>query len=307
MTVAPKEQGYYPYGSGDDALLDRIWVEPQTINPEHILEATNYTVKIWNAYQDTAYNWTGQVVTGSTGTTFTHAALPIALATGEDNTYTLTLDEAGPIVQSTTYTLGFSDASWHEINISSTRALLLVLEPDWKGGLEIHQEYETAAYSTECFVEQRRPQREIASSKQVLRFGAENAQAQKLLSKVLYGKDKIFAVPIYPEILHPSVVTQGSATVTLVTSPTYHWYLRRRATYVLIVDWAAEQIEVKRINSIDYLTPGITFTTAVAGLFDADALLYPVMLCEIESYHDTHHTDRADESEVTFRELLGVS
>jgi hypothetical protein len=187
------------------------------------------------------------------------------------------------------------------------RALIIILEPNWESGLEVHQEYETATFISECYVEQRRPHRAFASCKEVLRFGAQNAQAQKFLTKTIYGKDKIFAVPIYPEILHPVAVTQTETTVELVTDPTYHWYLRRRATYVLIVDWAAEQTEVKKISSIDYVTPAITFTTAIAGSFGAAALLYPVMLCEIEAFSDTHNTDRVDEPEIAFRELVGVS
>ena len=262
---------------GDDNLFERVWFTPLLIEAGLISEQTEHTISVWNAFQDEIKIITNIDEDDPEGTTVSPKAVPYYLPRTWFKDFTVTVLKDGPATQYTIY--GFTiGGSVYNCVISGKRLVAMVIEPNWAEGVTLEFAFSTSMTKNRFFKEQRRPLLEDSNRTLTYSGYIEGLEGQKAKADLIYGHDKVFAIPCVTEPLIPSGVITGETTLTFSTDFTYYWNLRNRCELLLILDYANRITEVKGISAIN--TPSeIVLERAVVETFaPATTAAYPVIL-----------------------------
>jgi hypothetical protein len=299
-----KHNAILAYSYGAELIFDRIWIDPQVINPVFVSEDVIYEIETWNAWITRSVDWTAEAITGDTdGVLYDHAALTITIPAFDDVTYDLTLYGDGPAIQDTVYTETI-DGDDYEIDIDTMRVIGLEPEPNWGAHVKISYSFETVLALNDRLVEQRRPLRHELRRTLQFEFIEVGHAAHKVNHLLQYGHDKVFACPIYPELMVPATLTQGTTAIVTSTTTTKLWNLNNACTRVMIVDHINGQNEIKIISSI--AANQINTTSTIQGTFTvATSTVYPVFLGVLKRHKVTHHAADTQKIALTFEEYIG--
>ena len=290
---------------GDENYFDRIWVVPTEIDFGFLTEDSTDSFYVWNAWLSKPVTITSIDLTGTTTGISTDApSLPFSLATFGELTVEVAITAEGEPQQNSTYTLTI-DGEPYEVDITALRVLSMAPDPDWNYGIRISYAWATVMFENEYFVEQRRPKSPLSWRTVRVSYHMDQESAADFFNWMLYGKDKLFAIPIYNEKMIPTDLTVAGTTITTSGSNQYLWNLQNRATHVAILDHASLLAEVKEIDAITDTTH-IETTVAIQDTFDVSSTyVYPVVMGFVQSIRITPQSDTTDVVEVEYVEYVG--
>lgn len=301
LFTSTRRVGYLPFAAGRDLIFERVWVEPRIVDAGFITEELTYDITVWNAYQERSVEFTSVASVSPDGTTLTTPTLPHDIRQGDDLTLTLIIDVDGPPTQSTTYTL-VVDAVTFDVDVEGIRVVDLVPDPNWRGGLMLRYYFETAMYSSQRFVEQRRPLMDKPYRSAKANYLVSDEEAHRFFWVLAYGHDKVFGLPVYNEKMRCSSIPNGGTTITTTTATTSMYNLNNLSTHVAIVDHNAGTSEIKEVASV--AANSIVVSQAIAGTFDTNtSSVYPVIFVTIRSMQKQHATDDVETVAVEFAEF----
>lgn len=294
--------GSIPTSYGRDFLFERIWFSPTDVDAGFITEATAYDIVIWNAYQTKDVVMTSVTVSNPTGTSLSYPTVPFTIRATGELLMSMAITALGPALQDTYYRFQI-DGVIYSIYAYGIRAIGVWAAPEWGNGVNTAYAFQTVMFSTERFLEQRRPLMDRPMRTLSARYLLESMQAQRFFVSACYGHDKVFGVPIYNEMMGVQAISTLSPTVTLrSTTPTTNLYsLNTYATHCAIVDHANAMVEVKEISS--KATGSITFANNVTKTFNANTTaIYPIFFGMLRSVRFNSETDSIDSVDVDFTE-----
>ena len=296
--------GFIPFSYGTELIFNRIWIDPTLINPPFISEDIAYDVVTWNAWITRSVDWTAEVVSGNTdGVLYDIDPLTITIPAFDNVIYEMILYAEGPATQNTTYTETI-DGDDYDIEVRSIRVIGLDPEPNWAAGVTITYSFETVMFATERLREQRRPLRTRVRRGLAITFLTTDNAALKLRNLVIYGHDKAFACPIFPEKMDVSTCTQGTTAIVLTSSTTDKWNLNTQCQRVILVDHDAGANEIKTIDTI--AANEITTVADIQTAFTpATTLCYPVFIGTLKNVNEKHHSNNVTEIKLSFEEFYG--
>jgi hypothetical protein len=184
------------------------------------------------------------------------------------------------------------------------RILPIKPEPNWNDGITLKLFFETTMFSNERLREKRRPLVERTVKETDARYLTQGLNAQTFFEEITYGKDKIFAVPLYYEGLRVSACTQGQDAVTTLDATTDLKYYTGGSGYCVISDHQNLVSEIKQISTVT--TNQIDMVNNITKTMDPKySLIYPVFFGMIKNVRITNHTDALLSVELTFMEYTG--
>jgi len=151
--------------------------------------------------------------------------------------------------------------------IAGNSLIPLPYMPDWANTVEMSYIFKTAQFVSTYKAEQRKALYTLPRREQTFSYTLSQVEAQQLLYDLSYGKDKIFGVPIYNEIIVP---TAFSTILILHSSTASLWNLRNetlraRADYLFLLEPSSDTFETVSIYGTgDTVT---TFTIAPSETF----------------------------------------
>lgn len=303
LSISSNNHMFKSINYGDDFIFERIWVYPDSFDIGFITEDLDYEVKIWNAYKYKSVQTTEVLVTNQEGTFLDYPNLPDTIAQFGDTIYTLYIYRVGPPVQNTTYLLIIDNVEF-EITITGIRIIPWDLDANWDSNLQIIYEFITTIYSNEKLTEQRRSLSKESWINIRGSFDVSSSNARKIHNLIAYGKDKIFGVPVYSEKLTPTVLSEGSTSITVSEDFTYYYNLINNGEYVVIVDHINALAEIKLVSSIDTISSQINLHQPVFNDFNVKTTyIYPCVFCVIRAYSSNMQTNNFDEIKIDFREF----
>lgn len=260
--------------SADETLFGRVYVDPLEANPGFITENRDYTIVVWNASLTSVNVITAISGTDTEGTDLDYPTLPKDIPRGYDEVLTLTIELEGPPTQDTEYEIVAGGLTF-TLEVTGIRAVPLEADPDWQAGMSIEYAWVTAiASNLRYFKEQRRPLSILPWRNISAEFLLHGNAGRKFLHSLLYGKDKVFVVPIFTEQILCTAITTGTDSVSPTTDITKLYNLNNNCTHVLFLDAASGATEIKEISSIG--VGSITFATNISGTFDPNTTaIYP--------------------------------
>jgi hypothetical protein len=292
-----------PYSVGENFIFNRVWVEPMAIEHGFITEDSTDNITIWNAwlYRDVDFTQTDSIEAEGTALT-TIPTLPHTIQQNSHETLVLTTYRLGPPTQDTTWQFEV-DGAWHDVTVTGTRVVQCKPCPNWARGVDIRYDFQTVMFETERFVEQRRPMMDEPTRTLSASYLLRNDAGREFFHAVMYAHDKVFAVPIYNELLVCSNIPNGGTTITTTTATTNMYNLNNLCTYVAIADHAANETEVKEIDSIG--ANSIVVDSAIAGTFDVNtARVYPIVVGLVSRADITEETEEYSVVRVEYAEYL---
>lgn len=297
-----KEHAITTFSYAHDLLYNRIWVFPQTIAAGFITEEQIHEITIWNAYLERSVDWTAIGVINENGTTFDYPTFPFTLPPTGDTVRDLTIEASGPPLQDTTWQITV-DGLGFDVYTSGIRIVPLEPEPNWGRNIKMGYSFNTVMFNTERFFEQRRALQEISVRRASLNFVLKDYASARMFNRIAYGHDKIFGIPIYPEKLYPTAVTQGTNTVNVSNSTEFMWNLKNRAAFIVIVDHENHVIEIKEFTQVnDY---DIVLKTAIIESFDITrTVVYPCLFATVQSVKYGEPSSHVRTAAIEFKEYL---
>lgn len=208
------QTGTRSHAFSDDYYF-RIHVTPVKIDLGNVISQQVLAVEVWNAFFSDQ-NLASIDVTDPTGINLVGPIAPPTVFTSlESREYTLTVDEAGPPVIDTTYTLNFATES-PTLLVIGQRVVLLVGQVNWDDGVKDRYEWLTDVITSYDGTEQRiklrgEPRREVEVHLQA--FGVD---AVRRLESTMFGwQSRSFVIPYWPDFqVLGSVLAMGSTTIT---------------------------------------------------------------------------------------------
>lgn len=300
--IGPHNRAYLDYPL--EFLYERVWLLTTDIDAGFITETQDYNIVLWNAFQSTSKSITAIVATGATGTTLTYPTLPDIVTQTWTVTYPLQVLKLGPPTQETIYTFTFGGEDL-DLEITGIRVLPVEPDPQWDAGIKDVYEYQTSMFSNQRHTEQRRPLTDKPERKLIVKYLLDNNAAHRFSNYIMYGHDKLFAVPFYREKMVPSSI--ATTLITLSSDIQYLWNLNNFASYVFIADHLNEIYEIKEIDSIDTGAGTITLTRSVTETYTDlnNTFVYPAFLGIVASVSFDSETDNVETIDVEFREYFG--
>jgi len=288
--------------TGPEHIFNRIWFAPYLIDCDFIVENRTYEIKIWNAFEKTAISVTAIDKIDPEGTKLSHTNLPVTIAPGGEQIFTLTVHANGPAIQQTRY-LFTINAKVYETLITGLRVLPVLPEPDWGKNVTLNLFFETVIATGDRLQEQRRAllTRPARSVKVELLLTGEKAQTQK--NTFLFGTDKTFATPLYPELMTPKDKVTGSTALTMNEELSCFWNLNNACRFVIVVDHEEQKGEIKEIVRIEGNT--IILASPINGQYPKNrTYIYPAYIGKLKSVETRTLTDTVDRIAVVFDEYL---
>lgn len=300
---------YMTYNDNDDSeqtLFNRIYVTPDEIALEFITEYTEHEVVVWNAYSDRTATLTDISVVNQTGTGIEEVTLPKIIPKLYNEILTIIVYEDGPPTQDTDYLITV-DGTVYTVDVTGIRVVGFVEEPDFAKNIQMVYSFLTSiARHPRYLKEQRRPLQRYPFRDISLTINTSNLTFQKQYNLMHYGKDKVFAVPIYTERMQSLLITAGSYSLTISTDITYFYNLLNNVEYVIIVDHTTGVSEVKEISSL--VGNLLLFTSAISNTYNANGtVLYPCVFSYIKSARVVPETKGEGIIRVSFGEFKRTS
>jgi len=288
--------------AGDFLIYGRVWLTPTEIDAGFITEESETDIKIWNANIYSTVDITAVSSILPDGTDFSLTSVPITLGIDEEKVYTMTIEQSGPPVQETYYTITIGGIDY-EVYIHGTRVIAIDEEANWLRPPEMRYAFQTVIAVSPTFVEQRRALTHRMIRETLVRYTINSTPARRLSHTLMYGHDKVFGVPIYNEVrvLSAGVIT-GGLSLPIIGTTTDLWNLTNLCNHVLIADYGNDIIEIKEIDSVG--ASAITLERGLINNFPIGASVYPCFFASLKAIRLTSKTDDYDEMTAEFKEFL---
>jgi len=292
----------------DNLIYHRVWVAPLDIDASFIVEEQEHDVKIWNAQYGLTASISDVAIVLEDGTDFElqDSDTPITLGLDAEQVYVMTVEQTGPPIQETYYTITI-DSIEYEIYVHGLRVIPVDAEPEWGQPPSMRYSFQTSISTSPTFDEQRRSLINKALREALVTFVIQNNLLYRFKNTVQYGHDKIFGVPIYTEVsVLDSDVSVGGLTLSLSSSCDYHWNLNNLATHLIVVNYEDDVIEIKEIDSV--ASTQITLSRGLINDYNTGSLVYPCFFGTLKAISLGSNTDNTDNLKIEFKEyVLGSS
>ena len=297
-----RKASLFNLGDADETLFGRVYVSPLAIDAEFITEYVEYDVVVWNAYFTKSVDITSILVQNQAGTNMVYPTLPKTIPLSYNEVLTLIVYDEGPPTQDTDWLITVDGVEFN-IDVTGIRVIAFVHEPDFSKSVTMVYNFLTSlAQNLRYLKEQRRPLQRLPFRDINFICHAKDLVLQKLVNTIHYGKDKVFAVPIFTEHMRPSAISAGSNSITIADDITYYYNLQNNCDYLIILDETDLSAEVKEISEID--GQDITFTSNVTGSYTAGSCsIYPCVFSYGKGFKVAPETKNNAQVTVSFGEF----
>lgn len=282
-------------------IYNDIIRNPLELDVGFIIDDKDYTLELWNTKKHNVTITDVDFSPDASGLDLVYPVPPITIPKRGNGVYSLTVLQQGPPTQKTTISFIIGGVS-HNIFVEGIRVVSLPFEPNWGSKVQMDFIFETVLYQTERYNEQRRPLQSLPRRGEHFTIDEKDLTAQRFMNSVIYGKDKIYGVPIFNEIFHPTNATVGDTVINTASNIEKLWNLNNSCSYVMFFDFVSSAYEVKEISVVG--TNSITLTDALVKTFTiGNTVLYPIFLCYLDSVRWRGKKDDFDSVDVYFLEV----
>jgi hypothetical protein len=308
VTSRGRTSSFFAKSDADETLLNRVYVDPLEVAVEFITEYTEHDITIWNAYSDQTIQLTDVQVLNQSGTDMDYPSLPKTILQTYDEVLTLIILEEGPPTQDTDWVLTI-EGTEYTIEVTGIRVVSFVHEPNFRSNVNIVYNWITSIARHPSYLkEQRRPLQRWPLRDINFTVHAQDYVLQQLYNDLHYGKDKVFAVPIFTEMMQPSSITSGLSSVTISTDITHFYNLQNNCEYVMIINTETLDSEVKELSGIAGQV--LSFNSNITGSYSiSNCFIYPCVFSYTKSTKinpETHSTIRVSINFGEFKRTSGV-
>lgn len=287
---------------GDDFVFERTWVYPALIQMGFIVEESTRTIKIWNADRYQSVDVTAIVADAADGTSLASNPLPDTIATFYEADYVLTILKIGPPLQDATYTFTIGGVEF-ATNITGVRVIAFPVNPNWDQGIEQKYTFQSTIFTSKRLKEQRRPLKEISAFSSIFNIDLTAVNRQTIINLISYGKDKVFGVPIFSEMMTPTTITTGTSVIIISEDTANYYNLNNRVNYVIICNFEDGVGEVKKFSSVS--GSQINLDQDIVGSFTVGKCwVFACAFCFMRAYKGSNLTDDMENIKVSFEEFV---
>lgn len=282
-------------GAWVDDWYHRIHISPQRLDLGNVVSAQSSPVSLWNAYlQPRTLNAIdgldeGIEISGQ-------ADVPLLFPALKELIWQVTVTPDGQPVLDSTLAWQFEGDITAALRITANRIIAWAFVPDWGDGIGETLTASTDILQSESAVSQRRqlrlaPRREFSGP-----MYAEGRERQ-LLDLALFGwSDRIWAMPIWPDIqLLLAGIAAGAEFILCATQ-----YLDFRAGGLALLR-GEDAFTYEAVEIIEVLSTGLQLKRGTQQAWPAGSRLYPVRTAQLQSEPElTKLTDHLIEASVQF-------
>lgn len=285
----------------DGVLYHQIIRIPLSVNPGFIVDDEDFDLELWNTHNvDVSCTDIDFVVSG-TGLNLASSSPPFTINKFGSEEMVLTIYQTGPPVQDTTIEFTI-DGVIVSIDVDAIRVVAVAFEPNWANRVAMDYVFESVVHQTERYVEQRRPLMITPKRAETFVIVEKDYTAQRFFNLVQYGKDKVFALPIFNEVFGVTNATQSDVVIGTAVTVTNLWNLNNQCDYVLFFDFVSYDYEVKELSSI--AANSITLASGLASTYNIDHIVaYPAFLSVLESVRWKGKVENFDLAQIKFSEI----
>ncbi len=278
-----------------DDWYHRIHISPQRLDLGNVVSAQSSPVSLWNAYlQPRPLNAIdgldeGIEISGQ-------ADVPLLFPALKELIWQVTVTPDGQPVLDTTLAWQFEGDITAALRITANRIIAWTFVPDWGDGIEETLTASTDILQSESAVSQRRqlrlaPRREFSGP-----MYAEGRERQYLDLALFGWSDRIWAMPIWPDIqLLQVAIEVGAESIQCATQ---HLDFRAGGLAMLRGEdaFTTETVEILNVQST-----GLQLKRGTQQSWPVGSRLYPVRTAQLQSEPElTKLTDRLIEATVQF-------
>lgn len=291
----------------DDAmetLWNRVYVSPQEVAAEFITEFSQHDIVVWNAYFYQNVDLTDVQVINQDGTGLTYPNLPKTIPRTWNEVLDLDIYEDGPPTQDTDWKITVAGTEFN-LDVTGIRVIAYTANVDFNTPPQLVYSFLTSiARHPRYLKEQRRPIQRLPFRNIDLTAHSEGLELQKLSNLLHYGKNKVFAVPIYTEGMQ--IASFGSSSLTVSTDPTYLYNLQNNCEYCMILNHSTGLGEVKSLTSL--VGSVLSFGSSISGSYTIyNSSVYPCVFSYVKSAKITPETKGQGVIVVSFGEFKRTS
>lgn len=278
-----------------DDYYNRVHINPQRFDLGNVVSAQNFPVSLWNAYlQPRTLNAIdgldeGIEISGQ-------PAAPLLFPALKERIWQVTVTPDGQPVLDTTLAWQFEGDITAALRITANRIIAWTFVPDWGDGIEETLTASTDILQSESAVSQRRqlrlaPRREFSGP-----MYAEGRERQYLDLALFGWSDRIWAMPIWPDIQLLEVAVDVDAEFIQCATD----YLDFRAGGLAMLR-GEDAFTYEAVEIIDVQSNGLQLKRGTQQAWPVGSRLYPVRTAQLQSEPElTKLTDRLIEASVQF-------
>lgn len=278
-----------------DDYYNRVHITPGSIDLGNVVSAQSTPVSLWNAYlQPRTLNAIdgldeGIEISGQ-------PAAPLLFPPLKELLWDVTVTPDGQPVLDTTLAWQFEGDITAALRITANRIIAWTFVPDWGDGIEETLTASTDILQSESAVSQRRqlrltPRREFSGP-----MYAEGRERQYLDLALFGWSDRIWAMPIWPDIQLLEVAVDVDAD--FIQCATEHLDFRAAGLAMLRGE---DAFTTETVEILDVLSTGLQLKRGTQQAWPVGSRLYPVRTAQLQSEPElTKLTDRLIEASVQF-------
>jgi hypothetical protein len=181
-----------------------------------------------------------------------------------------------------------------------TTLLTINVEPEWSNKVNCTFGFASVIATTAKLHEQRRALSEDGYISTSAVYHVRKVNAQKFFNILMFGKDKVFAVPVYLESLVANEINTSS--IVFDDNLNYCFTLVEKGLENIFITNHNDLSELLTISEITYPST-ITFTTSIVNTYNINnVFIYPAFQGIIKSMKKTDETDDFDIWRLEFQE-----
>lgn len=307
ITPKTRRSAYASCDYGGEFIFERIWINPILIEAGFITEDTSVDSIFWNAFRYkeariTLIEEEDYEGTDIDGITLPYSTPVILLPQFGEYTFTFNIYKSGKAIQNSFYYFTIEDEIY-TIRITGLRLLFFDLDPNWDSEVEIAYTFKSVIFTSRALNEQRRSLHDESRISISATYDMSKDVSRNYHNFLSYGKDKIWAVPIYSEKVLCKVVDIGAMELTTNQSESLNYYynMNHGNGYISIINHEEGIIEVKQFgvqgeNLISLNEP------IILDYQSKPAWIYPIIAATIKSIEINQITDDFDELKIDFEE-----
>ncbi|WP_312467015.1 hypothetical protein [Stutzerimonas nitrititolerans] len=277
-----------------DDLYERIHISPSTLALGNVVSTQSSDVYIWNAHLNVRS--LSDIVNLAEGVEIDGPEPPVLFAGLQERVWTVSVTPEGAPTLDANITWLFSTAESVGLRITANRIIGWAFMPDWGAGIIETLASLTDLLQSESAVTQRRllrqaPRRELSGPMYV------EGRERQLLDMALFGwSDRVWALPIWPDIQLLQVDVGADADFIPCST---RWLDFRVGGLAMLRGEDAFTFETVEIQEL--LSTGLQLKRTTQLAWPAGSRLYPVRAAQlVEEPSLSKLTDRLIEAEVRF-------
>ena len=272
--------GFYSRSVGDDFYY-RLYIEPTSINVGNVLGSQSRTVKVWNAFPNSAKLLTYAEVEGDSGISVAlpfGVTLPFNIRPLREMEFVVTTTTTGPATIDAEFVMTIAGDSY-DIPIVGRRIVLFPLMPQWRSPIDETITVKSWAIPSVDGGEQTGT---VWGSNAVRTFEYNTVlksaeEMQRAENLIFTGQGRFFGLPIWTEKRR---LTAPAASLSVALSFDTEGFSAEEGSLVVLWD-GPDHTEIKEVLSVS--AGGVVLSTILDESWGTGTIVYPLAVALLSS------------------------